>query len=96
MTALPSMPPYAIRILPAAQRALAAIPDPWQDQVRDGIDELAVDPFGPDTRDMECKATGLRRLRVGRYRVVYRVSPRKLTVLVVRIGHRSDVYRGNQ
>jgi mRNA interferase RelE/StbE len=36
---------------------------------------------------------GLRRLRVGRYRVVYEWQQQQLVVLVVRIGHRKDVYR---
>src|SRR5690242_12340462 len=51
------------------------------------IDELAPIP-------MRGKGIGLHRLRVGGYRVVYRISAKRVTVLVVRIGHRSEVYRG--
>lgn len=36
---------------------------------------------------------GLRRLRVGDYRVIYEVQNEELVVLVVRIAHRSDAYR---
>jgi mRNA interferase RelE/StbE len=36
---------------------------------------------------------GLLRLRVGDYRIIYRVAERDLTVLVLKIGHRRDVYR---
>jgi mRNA-degrading endonuclease RelE of RelBE toxin-antitoxin system len=36
---------------------------------------------------------GARRLRVGDHRVVYRIEPPDV-VLVVKIGHRRDVYRG--
>ena len=36
---------------------------------------------------------GLRRLRVGHYRVVYEWQRRELVILVVRIGHRREVYR---
>ncbi len=35
----------------------------------------------------------LYRIRVGDYRIVYQVRNQALTVLVVSIGHRRDVYR---
>ena len=36
---------------------------------------------------------GLRRLRVGRYRMVYEWQRRDLVILVVRVGHRREVVR---
>jgi mRNA interferase RelE/StbE len=36
---------------------------------------------------------GLRRLRVGHYRVIYEWQRNELLILVVRIGHRREVYR---
>ena len=45
---------------------------------------------------MRGKGVGLRRLRVGSYRVVYRIQSERVTVLVVRIGHHSEVYGGFQ
>jgi len=36
---------------------------------------------------------GLRRLRVGRFRVVVEWQRSELVILVVRIGHRREVYR---
>jgi mRNA interferase RelE/StbE len=33
------------------------------------------------------------RIRVGDYRIVYRVDGKKLIVLIIRIGHRREVYR---
>ena len=35
----------------------------------------------------------LYRVRVGTYRIVYAIRDRELVVIVVRIGHRRDVYR---
>ena len=32
-------------------------------------------------------------LRVGAYRIIYKVYKRKLNVLVIRIGHRQGIYR---
>ncbi|ADE13784.1 hypothetical protein Nhal_0600 [Nitrosococcus halophilus Nc 4] len=37
--------------------------------------------------------SGLRRIRVGEYRLIYEVDGGKLTVLVVRVRHRRDAYR---
>jgi len=33
------------------------------------------------------------RIRVGDYRVIYEIHDNQLLVLVVRVGHRSEVYR---
>ena len=43
----------------------------------------------PSTLEFE----GRWRLRVGRYRVVYEWRRSELVILVVRIGHRREVYR---
>jgi mRNA interferase RelE/StbE len=37
---------------------------------------------------------GFFRLRIDDYRVIYQVEDDRLVVLVIRIGHRKDVYRG--
>ncbi len=34
------------------------------------------------------------RVRVGDYRIIYEIRERILLILVLRIGHRKDVYRG--
>lgn len=36
---------------------------------------------------------GYYRLRTGDYRVIYEVQDRALVVLIVRVGHRRDIYR---
>ncbi|OGT08562.1 MAG: hypothetical protein A2V89_05000 [Gammaproteobacteria bacterium RBG_16_37_9] len=36
----------------------------------------------------------LYRLRIGNYRVIYQVRHKELVILVLKIGHRNDVYRG--
>jgi len=37
---------------------------------------------------------GVYRVRVGNYRMIYRVEDDELLVLVLKIGHRRDVYKG--
>lgn len=54
---------------------------------------LALNPRPP-------KSKGLRgfdelfRIRVGDYRVVYRIRETQLIVTVITVGHRKDIYRG--
>ena len=53
---------------------------------------LAEDPRPPGAKRL-AGSEGLHRIRVGDYRVVYAIEDDVLLVLVVRIGHRRDVYR---
>ena len=49
-----------------------------------------------DPRPFGCeKLTGLDRYRVrqGKYRIVYSIQDKELTVWFVKVGHRKDVYR---
>ncbi|MDZ7580037.1 MAG: type II toxin-antitoxin system RelE/ParE family toxin [Deltaproteobacteria bacterium] len=55
-----------------------------------------VEQLGNDPRPMGCeKLTDheLYRIRQGNYRIVYSVQDKKLTVWVIKVGHRKDVYR---
>jgi mRNA interferase RelE/StbE len=56
------------------------------------IRSLARDPRPFGVEKLSGKG-GLYRIRVGRYRVVYSVGDAGRVVLVVRVGHRKDVYR---
>ena len=52
--------------------------------------------LGSNPRPMGCeKLTGqeLYRIRQGNYRIVYSIQDYELTVWVIKVGHRKDVYR---
>ena len=85
---------WRITFLPSARRDLLEIRGAIQERVRAAIRALAQDPAPPDSIEMRGKGTGFRRLRVGGYRVIYRIQSERVTVLIVRVGHRSDVYEG--
>ena len=82
---------YTLSILRRAQKALANLPNPDYQRIRDAIRNLAENP-----RPTGClKLTGRPgwRIRVGVYRVIYEVEEQKKTVTVLDIGHRRDIYR---
>ncbi|MBI4617220.1 MAG: type II toxin-antitoxin system RelE/ParE family toxin [Planctomycetes bacterium] len=83
---------YRVEFAPAALRALRALPRDVQRRLRPRIDALTEDPRPAGARKLSGAET-LYRVRAGEYRVVYAVEDDRLLVLVVRIGHRRDVYR---
>jgi mRNA interferase RelE/StbE len=55
-----------------------------------------VEELGNNPRPIGCeKLTGqeLYRIRQGNYRIVYSIQDNELTVWVIKVGHRKDVYR---
>jgi len=85
---------WTVDITPVARRELLTLRGAIQDRLRAAIRALGDDPISPDSIVMRGKGVGLRRLRVGNYRIIYRLQSERLMVLVVRVGHRSEVYEG--
>lgn len=75
-----------------AERELVSYPPDLHRRIIRRLETLEGDPRPPGSRKLGGKAD-LWRIRVGDYRIVYRVEDAVLVVLVVRIGHRRDVYR---
>jgi mRNA interferase RelE/StbE len=83
---------YEVEISRTAERQLRQLPA--QDQLRVARAMVALGR-GPSPRGVR-KLTGyddVYRLRVGRYRVLYSVEERRLVIIILKIGHRKDVYR---
>ena len=83
---------YRVHLTPRAVRELAALPKDAQARIDARILTLA---DNPRPAGVEKLAGGgeLYRIRAGGYRVVYSIHDDVLLVLVVRIGHRGEVYR---
>ena len=83
---------YRINIKPSAVREIETIPQQKSRQrIVKRIEALADDPRPPGCE----KLTGQDRYRVrqGQYRVLYSAEDDTLVVYVIKVGHRSDVYR---
>ena len=83
---------YSIQFTPRAVRDLEDLPKPDQVRVAPRIDALASTPRPAGCKKLEGDER-LYRIRVGDFRVIYRIEDRKLIVLVIRIGNRRDIYR---
>ncbi len=84
--------PYSIEILPSAAKQIAKLPKDVRRRVARRIDALAVNPRPHGVRQLH-DVESLYRVRIGDYRIIYRIKDDRLIVVVVRVGHRRDVYR---
>jgi mRNA interferase RelE/StbE len=82
---------WSLRIKQSAVEEIQALPKADRLRVVAAIDDLRESPH--QGAQLKGSSTGLRRIRVGRYRVIFEVQQQVLVVLVLRVGHRSDVYR---
>lgn len=83
--------PYEITILARAVKELAKIRGDDYERIKTAVYSLAENP-----RPHGCKRLSGRngwRIRLGDYRIIYEIQKRQLTILVVHIGHRREVYR---
>lgn len=83
---------YRIEIKESACKEIAALPRREQRRVISAIGALADDPRPEGVRRLVGTEDAYR-LRVGDHRIVYRIADDVLTVFVVRVGQRKDVYR---
>jgi mRNA interferase RelE/StbE len=84
---------YRLEIKKSAMKQISRLPRPDQRRVMAAIADLADTPQPEGVRKI-VGADNAYRIRVGDYRVVYVISNRVLTVYIVRVAHRKDVYRG--
>lgn len=85
------MASYSLEIKRSAARELRQLPPKDRSRVVARIQALATDPRPPDAE----KLSGQERYRVrqGDYRILYQIEDDVLRIIVVKIGHRRDVYR---
>jgi mRNA interferase RelE/StbE len=83
---------YEVRLLVTARRQLLRVPARVRSRIAVAIRALAADPRPPGCKKL-AGSTDYFRIRVGDYRVLYEVRDRDVLVLVIKIGHRREVYR---
>ena len=83
---------YAVALERAAARFLLRLRDAkLKKRLDDAIEALSDDPRPNGCRKL-AGTSDRYRVRVGDYRIVYRIDDGKVTVLVLVIGHRREVY----
>lgn len=85
------MTKYEIRFTKKAQKELNKLPRQVYIRILKTLETLCINPRAGSVRPM----VGINswRLGVGDYRVIYDIQDNELTILVIRIRHRKDVYK---
>lgn len=85
------MAKYKIFFKKSVWKDFESIPKSYLKKILKVIKSLGNDPRPPGCRKLSGQERY--RLRQGRYRIIYSIQDDELTVWVVKIGHRKDVYR---
>ena len=82
---------YRVSLSPMAARQLRKLDPQVRRRIQAAIDLLAEHPRPPAATQLVGGA-GEWRVRTGNYRIVYEIEDDQLLILVLRLGHRSEVY----
>lgn len=83
---------YRIEFKKSAAKVLKKLPKQDRRRIRDKIDNFAENLPDPITTKMKGD-NPFHRVRVGDYRIIYEIQEDTLVILVLKIGHRKEVYR---
>ncbi len=83
---------YTIEFTASALREFRALDRHIQRRISAKIEGLRDDPFPAGVRKFQGQADHWR-IRVGDYRVIYRIERQRVVIVIVRLGHRREVYR---
>ncbi len=84
---------YRLRFLNRAVKDLKRINRPFQKIIKEKLIILAENPAVLKNNIIALKGEeALYRFRVGSYRVIFRKEDDELIILIIRIGHRKEIY----
>ncbi len=83
---------FGVRYTAAAAKQIRKLGPQAQVRILKTVEILSETPRPPQVKQLVGGSVEWR-IRTGDYRVIYEIHDRELLVLVVRVGHRSEVYR---
>lgn len=83
---------FEIEITHSAEKQLRTLSREDQQRLAEAMLALAEDPRPRGSKKLS-GYEDIFRIRVGRFRVLYSVAKKRLVILILKIGHRRDVYR---
>ncbi len=82
--------PYVVRLKPSAAKQLQKLPEDIKLNIQSALEGLKENPL--QGKPLQGPLHGFYSLRVWPYRIIYEIVHKTITVTVVAIGQRKDVY----
>jgi len=82
---------YSVEFRPSVLKSIKLFPKKDLRRLKKRIDDIAENLPDPNTTKMKGN-NSFHKVRSGDYRIIYEIHDDRLVILVVKIGHRKDVY----
>ena len=83
---------YSVEFRPAVLKELKRFPKRDLAKIKKKIEEIGINLPSLSTTKMKGN-NSFHKIRSGDYRIIYEIHDDRLVILVVKIGHRKDVYK---
>jgi mRNA interferase RelE/StbE len=85
---------YKLFFLKEAVEEFKKLDKPVQRIIKEKLELLSQNPnlLKNNIKPLKGKYKGLYRLRVGDYRIIFQVKKEEVLIIIIRIGHRIDIY----
>ena len=84
---------YTVELTESAAKEFKKLQRPVKGNVLEAFQFLSQNPYSELFKIKKLKGLdSLYRIRIGDYRIVFEIKKQKLVILIIRIGHRKDVY----
>ena len=84
--------PYTVEFRPSVWKNVKNVPKRDLVKIKTKIEQISLNLPDPATTKMS-GTTDFHKVRCGNYRIIYEIHDDRLVIVVVKIGHRKDVYR---
>ena len=83
---------YTVEFRPSVWKNIKNVPKKDLVKIKSKIEEISYNLPDPVTTKMSVN-NDFHKVRCGNYRIIYEIHENRLVILIVKIGHRKDVYR---
>ena len=83
---------YRVEWKKSAKKELKKLDKQVIPRILQAVESLAENPYSSDSKKL-VGSDSIYRIRVGNYRIIYNIKSSVLTIEVIKVGHRQEIYR---